>query len=171
MTRLCALLRLPYALKPMHRPRPLPVVSYAPLFLLFPMPPSVPPPLPTILGDLMIQTTLASEATSSHAPGCRLMSTTLPLLQMFRSSCIACQPDESAVQPSGGIKVLLCFHFVGCQARHNHCGSLLVEPSYERGQIASFHPPASTLCHTTRSHNTTHTVSYTNFYCFIKDGC
>lgn len=52
------------------------------------------------------------------------------------------EPDECAIQPSGGIKVLLCLHFVRSQAPHNHCSSLLVEPCYEGGQITPLHPPA-----------------------------
>ena len=62
-------------------------------------------------------------------------------LKALRTLCSI--PDEGAVKPSGGIKVLLCLHFPGGQPGNSHSSSLLIEPSYQCRQIAPFNPPVT----------------------------
>lgn len=59
------------------------------------------------------------------------------------SSSLGGQTDEGAVNPTGGIKVLLRLHLEGGQPRHGHRSRLLVKAPHQLLLVITYCPPAS----------------------------
>lgn len=71
----------------------------------------------------MTRSTTLADHSKRPAPICAFKNVISPTI------CIPlAQPDQAAVQEACGIKIILCFHLVCCQAGHQRSSCFLVKP-------------------------------------------